>query len=84
VESGEIARHVSLEVARLLRKERLRQKMSMRRLAAQSGLSQPMISYVERGISNATLDTLVRISIALGVDLSKLIKRASSGAKRMR
>jgi transcriptional regulator with XRE-family HTH domain len=72
------SRRVALEVARLLRDERVRQGISMDRLARKSGLSQPMISYVERGMRNPTLDTLLRIAIALDVDLPKLIKRASN------
>ncbi len=48
----------------------------MNRLAEKSGLSQAMVSYVERGIRNPTLDTLLRIAGALNVDLPRLIKRA--------
>jgi transcriptional regulator with XRE-family HTH domain len=48
----------------------------MDQLAAKSGLSQPMISYVERGLRNPTLDTLLRIASALDVDLSKLLEQA--------
>jgi len=70
-------RRTVLEVARLLRNERIRQRISMDRLARKSGLSQPMISYVERGLRNPTLDTLLRIAAALDVDLSKLLKQAS-------
>jgi transcriptional regulator with XRE-family HTH domain len=70
------ARRAVLEVARLLRNERIRQGVSMDRLARKSGLSQPMISYVERGLRNPTLDTLLRIAAALDVDLSKLLKQA--------
>jgi transcriptional regulator with XRE-family HTH domain len=56
----------------------------MNRLAEKSGLSQAMVSYVERGIRNPTLDTLLRIAGALNVDLARLIKQASkaSDAKR--
>ena len=73
-----ISRTVSLKVARRLRDERVRRGMSMRRLAEQSGLSQPMISYVERGMRIPTLETAFRIADALDVDLWKLIKQASS------
>ncbi len=68
---------IALEVARLLRTERVRQELSMTRLAEKSGLSQPMVSYVERGMRNPTLDTLLRIAIALDVDLWMLLKQAS-------
>ena len=65
----------------MLRKERVRSNMSLNRLAEKSGLSRAMVSYVERGIRNPTLDTLLRIAIALDVDLSQLLKKA---AKRLK
>jgi transcriptional regulator with XRE-family HTH domain len=68
---------VSTNVARLLRQERERQGMSMTRLAADAGLSQQMISYVERGLRNPTLDTLLRMADVLEIDLSEIIRRAS-------
>ena len=77
-------RPTSRDVARLLREERMRRGLSMNSVAKKSGLSQQMVSYVERGLRNPTLDTLLRITNALNIDLSKLIKRASktSDAKR--
>ena len=54
--------------------------MPMVRLAKKSGLSVAMISYVERGLRSPTLDTLLRIAAALGVDLSKLLKQAAKRA----
>jgi transcriptional regulator with XRE-family HTH domain len=71
-----LSRRVALQVAQSLRDERIRQRVSMDQLAAKSGLSQPMISYVERGLRNPTLDTLLRIAAALDVDLSKLLQQA--------
>jgi transcriptional regulator with XRE-family HTH domain len=76
----DFSRRVALQVAQLLRDERIRRKISMDQLAAKAGLSQPMISYVERGLRNPTLDTLLRIAGALDVDLWKLLKRASTMA----
>jgi transcriptional regulator with XRE-family HTH domain len=73
----DLPRIISVEVIRLLRKERIRRQISMLRLAQKSGLSVAMISYLERDMRNPTLDTLLRITIALDVDLWKLIKRAS-------
>jgi transcriptional regulator with XRE-family HTH domain len=64
------------EVIRLLRKERERRKMSMNQLAEHSGLSQSMISLLERGIRNPTLETLLRIADVLEVDIAKIIGRA--------
>ena len=81
VPKKDIPRIVSLEVARLLRKERARRGISMNRLAEKSDLSRAMVSYVERGIRNPTLDTLLRIAIALDVDLWELLKKASKREK---
>jgi transcriptional regulator with XRE-family HTH domain len=84
VRETNIPRLVSLEVARLLRSERVRRGMSMTQVAEKSGLSRQMISYIEQGMRNPTLDTLLRIAIALDVDLSKLIKRASTARSSAR
>jgi transcriptional regulator with XRE-family HTH domain len=66
----------------LLRSERIRRGLSMYRVAKSSGLSLQMVSYVEHGKRNPTLDTLLRIANALNVNLWKLIKRASGARNR--
>ena len=43
-----------------------------------------MISYVERGMRNPTLDTLLRMADALDTDLWKLLKQASGTRKASR
>ena len=68
----------SLAVA--LKKERVRQKLSMNGLAERAGLSQQMVSYVERGMRKPTLDTIFRMSVALDVNLSVLIEKARKAA----
>ena len=77
VPNKDIARSSSLEVVRLLRKERIRRKISLNRLAEKADLSRSMVSYVERGMRNPTIDTLFRIAGALDIDLWRMIKRAS-------
>jgi transcriptional regulator with XRE-family HTH domain len=67
---------ICAQVAKLLRQERLQQKLSMARVAERAGLSYQMISYVERKMRNPTLDTMLRITSALGLDLGELIKKA--------
>jgi len=42
----------------------------MTALAAKTGLSQQMVSYVERELRNPSLDTLLRITAGLGIRLS--------------
>lgn len=71
------SRSVSLRVAKLLQQERERKGISMTRLAQDAGLSQQMVSYVERSLRNPTLDTLLRIANVLKVDLWKIIRTAS-------
>ena len=72
---------VCQRVAALLQKERERQNLSMTVLAERSGISQPSVSYIERGLRIPSLDTLLRIAAALNVDLGALIQRASKPAK---
>jgi len=67
---------VIAEVIRILSTERQRQNISMNQLAARSGLSQSLISLLERGRRNPTLETLLRISDVLEVDLGTIITRA--------
>jgi len=64
------------EVAKLLKAQREKSRLSMTALAAKAGLSQQMVSYVERGLRNPTLETLLRITAALGVPLGKMIAKA--------
>jgi transcriptional regulator with XRE-family HTH domain len=65
-------------VARLLREEREKRQISMTALAEQAGLSRTMIRFVEREDRNPTLETLLRITNALGIDLSELIRTANA------
>ena len=63
-----------------MRQERERRGLSMNELAARAGLSQQMVSYVEREMRNPTLETLLRMAGALDVDLGKLLTRAGTVA----
>ncbi len=73
---------VCKRVAALLQKERERQGLSLTTLGARAGLSQQSISYIERGLRIPNLDTMLRISSALGVELSDVIATAANTAKR--
>jgi transcriptional regulator with XRE-family HTH domain len=63
-------------VAELLRKRREALGLSMNVVAQRSGLSQQMVSYVERGMRNPTLETLLRICDVLETPLEDVIRRA--------
>jgi transcriptional regulator with XRE-family HTH domain len=73
---------VCFQVVRLLREERQKRGISMNVLAQRSGLSQSMISLIERDLRNPTLDTLLRIANALELDLAKIIHRAQEAASK--
>ncbi len=64
-------------MVKLLRNEREKQGISMNVLAQRAGLSQAMISLMERDLRNPTLDTLLRISMVLKVELGMLITSAT-------
>jgi transcriptional regulator with XRE-family HTH domain len=72
----------------LLQKERERRKLSKYFVAQESGLSPQMIGYVERGLRNPTLETVLRMAEAMNVDFEDIIKRARKElpkpAKRVR
>ncbi|TAL02401.1 MAG: XRE family transcriptional regulator, partial [Verrucomicrobia bacterium] len=63
-----------------LKEERLRQNLSMTVLSERAGLSQQSVSYVEREMRIPNLDTLLRITDVLKVDLADIIKQARKAA----
>ena len=72
---------ISHRVADLLRQERERQGLSMTATAAKAGLSQQSLSYVERYLRNPSLDTLLRITSALGIELGPIVQAAEQEIK---
>ena len=80
--SAKLREALCVEVVRILHDERERKKISMIRLAEQSGLSQSMISLVERDLRNPTLDTLLRVTDALEIELSDVLVKAKRIASR--
>lgn len=53
-------------------------------LAHQAGLSQAMISFVERELRNPTLDTLLRIAGVLEIDLGRVLQVATQELSKSR
>lgn len=64
------------EVARLLKEERERQGVSLNSLAEQAGLSRQTVTFIEQELRNPTLETLLRLTAALKIDLDKIILKA--------
>lgn len=66
----------------LLFKRREELDFSMSHLAERSGLSQQTISYIERGLRDPTVDSLLRIAEALEVEASDLLVEAEVLSER--
>lgn len=73
---------IASAVATQLRRERQRRNLSMNAVAELGGLSQQMVSYVERGLRNPTLDTLLRMSAAMKLELADVIAAAVRNVRR--
>jgi transcriptional regulator with XRE-family HTH domain len=73
---------IASHVARILREEREKRGMSMTGLAQRAGLSQSMISFVEREIRNPSLETLLRIAEVFELNLGEIIQRAYKAAAK--
>lgn len=73
---------ISSHVACVLKEEREKRDLSLKTLAKKSGISRQTISYVEQEVQSPSLDTLLRITSALGVDLAKIIARAQKRASK--
>jgi transcriptional regulator with XRE-family HTH domain len=63
-------------VVRLLKEEREQRGLSKYAISQRSGISQPMVGYVERGLRNPTLETLLRMADAVGVELEDVLRKA--------
>lgn len=78
--TDKLSNAISSHLAFVLKAERERQKLSLNRLAQKSGISRQTISYVEQEVQSPSLDTLLRITLAMNVDLAKIIARAQKRA----
>ncbi len=67
---------IASTVIRLLREKREALGLSMNVVATRAGLSHTMISRVERELRKPTLDTVLRITGAMGIDLWPLLKKS--------
>jgi len=75
---------VCSHVAQILRQERIDRGLSMNQVAERAGLSQQMVSYVEREMRNPTLETLLRMAAALEIDLAEVLRMAQRKVPRSR
>ena len=73
---------VCSRVAQILRREREKRGLSMNFVAERAGLSQQMVSYVEREMRNPTLETLLRIAAAMEVNFLDVLRQAEKTARK--
>jgi transcriptional regulator with XRE-family HTH domain len=73
---------VCSQVAKILRMEREKRGLSMNIVAERAGLSQQMVSYVEREMRNPTLETVLRMAAALEIDFSRVMRQAILAASK--
>lgn len=73
-ELDRLTRDLHTHIAHAVRQTREAQGLSMLAVAERAGLSQQMVSYVERGIRKPSLETLVRIAHVLELDLVELLQ----------
>lgn len=66
-----------MNVGTLLRKYRKDQKLTLKVVAEQASISEGFLSQVENDVNSPSVETLVRIYNALGVDAGELISQVS-------
>lgn len=62
----------------------MKQKLSLNVLSAHAGLSRQMVSYVEQERRHPTLDTLLRICDALGLQIEDVLSEARKASSHSR
>jgi len=64
-----------------LQHERESRELSMNGLAQDAGISQQMVSYVERGMRMPTLDTVLKLTDAMEIDFAEFVQKATDRAR---
>lgn len=77
-----LTRAIAAQAARILKEEREKRGLSLQVLARKSGIARQTISYVENLVQSPSLDTLLRITLAMEADLAKIIARARRRADK--
>ena len=71
-----LRKNICSNIARLLKEERERQKLSLNSVSAQAGLNRQTVSFIEQEERTPTIDTLLRLTEVLGIPLEDLIRKA--------
>jgi DNA-binding XRE family transcriptional regulator len=83
VPSDKSTNAISSQVACILKEAREKRGLSLQVLARKSGISRQAISYIEKEVQSPSLDTALRITSAMGVDLAKIIARAQKRSTKI-
>jgi len=73
---------VRKEIVRLLREERKRRKLSNYAVSQRCGVSQTMLSLVDRELRNPKIEILLRIADGIGANLPAIIEKATRNVAR--
>ena len=69
-------------VGRVIAENRIKKNMSQEVLSGLSAIGRTHLSAIERGVRKPTLETLYKISQALGVRMSELVDEIENRAER--
>ena len=72
--------NICSEIARLLKAERVRQKLSLNVVSARAGLNRQTVSFIEQEQRTPTVDTLLGLTEVLGIKLEDLVRKARKSA----
>jgi DNA-binding XRE family transcriptional regulator len=70
-----------MNLGTLIRKYRKEKKMTLRTVAEKASISEGFLSQVENDVNSPSVDTLIRISNAIGVDAGDLLSQVSKQEK---
>jgi transcriptional regulator with XRE-family HTH domain len=73
---------VCAEIIRLLREERKQRNLSNYIVSQKSGVSESMLSLVDRGLRNPSMELMLKIADGVGIDLPTFIKKAQETVSR--
>jgi transcriptional regulator with XRE-family HTH domain len=68
--------------ATVLRKQRARKKITQEELAEKADIASKMVSLIERGLRNPSLNVADSIAQGLGIPLAQMIKEADAIRKK--
>jgi len=75
-----LRKNICTAIAQLLKEERERQKLSLNVVSQRAGLNRQTVSFIEQEERTPTIDTLLRLTAVLDINLEDLIRKARKRA----